>query len=800
MLIAPTKRYKKLEASPYHHSLQSNNSKITIIIDSPANIISQAENDSKNVALSSNTSPSTLKKSEYKENNSTHKSETIEVTRENEIEEISNKDICIDPNVNMLNNVTNQNINEMLVSKSVLSNENSVMNTEIANVNKVIDNKVLDCKIDKNNVNNDKVVGSVLEISNKIDNMLNGDGISNYSTSFLEDSSSENSSKTLIKGNEPMLSESVSTYSNVSAKQQIMELFLNSQNMTDISTDGQSETSICTGSTLQNSTDNENSDNESSITLESENSDFNESTYSKYLNKVCSKDYEKSKKTFKNMDYLNTIGNIVIDQASNNEESENSDIFTLHEGEVHLDVLGEHPQGPIQQQQHNTGEPLYSEIEKGYGDMDKHNKIENSDFSDTSWDVYSKYDILQSQYNEQITIEEKVLKIIQYLLDFPSNNKTIFCIILLLILMLIGFAFAPWVFCLIFLMNKILIQGKDTIVGMKLSGGTIMEENISHKIKNEVQLKILNGDISVTDRILIPFKIKSNKVIAELDSGAAVNVLSESIILAVNPNYKNERKAKKYRLSTVDGSQIPTIGAYYIPCDFSGIGVINIPFHIIKTEKVSLLGRPFLVQTNLVMKVTGNKIKISLHPRRNKVYSPPFIKNIDKIDLIPGQKSKTIFNVKNLKALQQETERIIPFQTNNPNVVIEYKVYNLNKERNKIGLIITNVGHQPLHLEAGGLVALVLPYIPEKDKEINITGFRNSKLKPIKAVEIIDFQSSCKIICDTFISAFSSGMEGQLSWKNFKETAKYFIRNVTGNFIINNPKNEYRPCPMRTYR
>jgi hypothetical protein len=667
-------------------------------------------------------------------------------------------------------------------------------------VNKIECNTVIDSKLEVSNVesSSDKIVGKVSEIGNNISKMLNGDGIYTESSnaSFLEETSSASSSKiTLIDEKRSINSQTkpLTTTSSVSAKQQIMELFLNSQNMSN--TDNSSESSNFSSNTSQKLTDYENSNSEiSHTTTDSDDSDFNESTYSKYLNKVSKKDYEKSKKTFKNIEYLNKIGNIIVNNSSSSEEETDNDIYTLNQGEVQLDVMGEHT-SRLQQPQRLSANTFFSETQQRHEDIDKHYIKSNSNFSDTSWDVYSKYEMIKNQYDEQAHPDETLLQIIQYLLDFPVENKVIFFIVLILILMLIGINTAPWVFCSLFILNGILIQGRDNIVNRKVVGERTMEENLSCKMENEVQLKILNGDISVTDRILIPFKIKNNKVIGELDSGAAVNVLSESIILAANPNYIYERKAKKYRLSTVDGSTIPTLGAYYIPCSFSGIGVINIPFHIVTTERVSLLGRPFLIQTNLTMKVTGNKIKISLHPRKNKVYNPPFVKNINKIELQPSESNQTIFKVKNFKNLKQNVEKIIPFQSNNPNIKLEYKIYNLDKYKSKIGLIITNIGEVPLHLEPGGLVALVLPYIPEKNEEINITGFRSPKFKPIKAVEIVDFQSNCKIISDQFISTFLSGINGKLNWHNFKDTTKYFLKNIAGNFIINKSKNVHSPCP-----
>ncbi len=86
--------------------------------------------------------------------------------------------------------------------------------------------------------------------------------------------------------------------------------------------------------------------------------------------------------------------------------------------------------------------------------------------SDTSWDVFDWFDWVQSQYKSQITKNEKLLKYIQYLLDFPMENKFISCIILFLMFKLIGFSFVPWLFCLIFLMDTILIHGKDTLRSM----------------------------------------------------------------------------------------------------------------------------------------------------------------------------------------------------------------------------------------------------------------------------------------------------------------------------------------------
>lgn len=135
------------------------------------------------------------------------------------------------------------------------------------------------------------------------------------------------------------------------------------------------------------------------------------------------------------------------------------------------------------------------------------------------------------------------------------------------------------------------------------------------------------------------------------------------------------------------------------------------------------------------MQVKGEKVYIEINPNRRKVKNP-FAVNIKKLELAKGEEKLIELEVKDKDPKQ---EHFIPHLSNMyTQIKIKYKMYSITRTgENKLAVYVENVGENPLIIKPGGFLISLLPCQPEKDKNLELKGFKAPKMGSIKSIAVM---------------------------------------------------------------
>jgi hypothetical protein len=365
------------------------------------------------------------------------------------------------------------------------------------------------------------------------------------------------------------------------------------------------------------------------------------------------------------------------------------------------------------------------------------NKAERQSFLDPDDKSESRINHKKHYFKNELSLESRVkiakaISFISYLHEYPNQNKLMTIIMIVLTAMLLGNYLAPYGLLTIIFLYVNIPNGRYFLQLLAERTTDIIDID---KLESNLTIKTIQSHLGVLDKIQIPVAINGNKVIFELDTGAAVNCISENILLKVLPNYHEMELASAYRLSSVEGKAISVIDARRLGCEFEGVGKVFLDFHVLKEKNICLLGRPFLVTCNIGMQVKGQKVYIEINPNRRKVKNP-FAVNIKKLELAKGEEKLIELEVKDKDPKQ---EHFIPHLSNMyTQIKIKYKMYSITRTgENKLAVYVENVGENPLIIKPGGFLISLLPCQPEKDKNLELKGFKAPKMGSIKSIAVM---------------------------------------------------------------
>ena len=458
--------------------------------------------------------------------------------------------------------------------------------------------------------------------------------------------------------------------------------------------------------------DKEDSINDDNISTNSTNSE----EYLTNLSEIF-KEFEENNNTDNIEEKIEKLAYVVANINLNDEQTDKTsdketDIFTLLEGTINIE--GNSAQTPDNSV--TISQSLFSETQ--YIDQYKKSEgnIENNDPENNS--IFNK---MKSKIKNKL-----------------EENTLISTLLLIMLINSLGH-FAPWLIMGISTMLYCFNYGK-----LKLSEwiSTISNKNEKmfdlNNIEEGLKIKTIQSNISVLEKIEVPYLINNQRHISELDCGAAVNCISANLIKQLLPTYKFLKSAKQYRLNSVEGANIEVESCKKIPCIFDDVGKVFLDFHILKEDNISLLGRPFMTKMNISLEVKGEKITINLNPvKKTKEAKIPYCVNINNIKLSQGEEKEEIFSIKN----KGQEELYLPHHSNHNNISIYYRIYKIDRKNSvTLGVTIKNVGENDLVLKSGDLLLGLIPYTPENKKEpINkIKGFKKSKIGSIRKVETMD--------------------------------------------------------------
>ena len=463
-------------------------------------------------------------------------------------------------------------------------------------------------------------------------------------------------------------------------------------------------------------------------------------------------EYNGNKTVEEHLNGLNqTIAKIDLDLKQNT--GEKTEVQTIYTGSIYLETLED-------QDRINNGPRESDETSRSLSDFDK---------SESSIKIKSHYkNALNCESRAKIA---KAVSFISYLHDFPSQNKFMAILLVLLTTLILGHSLAPIGLLALILFYVNIPNGRQFLLYLAERRTDIIDMD---KLEKPITIKTIKSNLGVLDKIQIPMAINGNKIIFELDTGASVNCVSENLLLKVLPNYHEMELCSAYRLSSVEGKPINVIDARRLGCEFEGVGKVFLDFHILKEKNICLLGRPFLVTCNISMQVKGERVFIELNPNRRQIKNP-YAVNLHKLDIAQGETKLVEMEVKN----KNSNEHFIPHLSNhNHQIKLKYKVYNIRKEgKDQIAVYVENIGNKPLVLHEGGFVISLIPFQPENKTQIKIKGFEAPKMGSIKSIAIV---------------GKNTGIKEQLNKINknssiFSRLGKYFIKP-----ILNKVKNTFR--------
>ena len=408
-----------------------------------------------------------------------------------------------------------------------------------------------------------------------------------------------------------------------------------------------------------------------------------------------------------------TIAN--IDMANKIKTDEQTEVETIASGCFYLD---EFDNAASAREQHKAGN-----IEQSF--------LEPDDESESRIKHKKHY------FKNELSLENRVkiaktISFLSYLHEYPNQNKLMTIIMIVLTAMLLGNYLAPYGLLTIIFLYVNIPNGRYFLQLLAERTTDIIDID---KLETNLEIKTIQSHLGVLDKIQIPVAINGSKIIFELDTGAAVNCVSENILLKVLPNYHEMELCSAYRLSSVEGKAISVIDARRLGCEFEGVGKVFLDFHVLKEKNICLLGRPFLITCNIGMQVKGQKVYIEINPNRRKVKNP-FAVNIKKLELAKGEEKLIELEVKDKDPKQ---EHFIPHLSNMyTQIKIKYKMYSITRTgENKLAVYCENVGENPLIIKPGGFLISLLPCQPEKDKNLELKGFKAPKMGSIKSIAVL---------------------------------------------------------------
>ena len=243
--------------------------------------------------------------------------------------------------------------------------------------------------------------------------------------------------------------------------------------------------------------------------------------------------------------------------------------------------------------------------------------------------------------------------------------------------------------------KKINAKSGEQINKIKTKERDFKNNDMPHKVK------IVETRIGITTKITFPMFFAGTFMQPEIDSGAAVNVISIDLARQLCSNLDDLRDTTEYHLFDVSNNPIPVIYAKLLRAHIKGYGDIFLPVHIINSENIFLLGRQFMLKHQLMLEIRGRRVIISL--RAGFIRNPKLV-NIDKVHINPGEKIESAFKTHGL----YHDSIFCLYKGNNDKVRLEYKVYR-NKNGKYVTVAIRNIGDIPLHLAPGGLILNAIP-------------------------------------------------------------------------------------------
>ena len=244
------------------------------------------------------------------------------------------------------------------------------------------------------------------------------------------------------------------------------------------------------------------------------------------------------------------------------------------------------------------------------------------------------------------------------------------------------------------------------------------------------EVRLIYCDLSVDDKITIPFLMNDKDVLGQLDSGSGVNLISHALLKAAYPNYKTFKRAILYKLFNVSKQRIPIVCARMIPIYIRGVGEILMPFHISYRSNICLLGRQFMSATNIELKVRGSKVSINMSLEQNNCkYVTNTMSNVYNVELMPRDTKSIEFDTSDLN--KENNEYFILKNNLNLNI-LSYRVVKLNG--NKIILTVRNDSATPFILSPGEAIISCIPWEPNspEKREEDLNTIHNFKHKQNK--------------------------------------------------------------------
>ena len=106
---------------------------------------------------------------------------------------------------------------------------------------------------------------------------------------------------------------------------------------------------------------------------------------------------------------------------------------------------------------------------------------------------------------------------------------------------------------------------------------------------------------SSQDQIMIRTKMFNKFLTLQIDTGASISCISDSILKSLHPNYEKNLKSygTKFGLSGVTGDQLSIKGIYKMPMVIPMLGLIYMKVTVVSNPNVRLLGMDFLRKTKM---------------------------------------------------------------------------------------------------------------------------------------------------------------------------------------------------------
>ena len=147
------------------------------------------------------------------------------------------------------------------------------------------------------------------------------------------------------------------------------------------------------------------------------------------------------------------------------------------------------------------------------------------------------------------------------------------------------------------------------------------------------------------DQILLRTKMFNKFLSLQIDTGASISCISDSILRTIHPNYEKNLKTynTKYGLSGVTGNHLKIKGVYKMPIEVPMIGLIYLKVTVVLNPHVRLLGMDFMMQTKMSLIYRNGKHHVAFEKSSiNKMKKDGGIIYNDKEITLLGTKSKKV--------------------------------------------------------------------------------------------------------------------------------------------------------------